>query len=140
MARGAGWSNEATRALISLWGEANVQEKLDGVSRNRTIYEGIAEGMREAGYDYSWKQCRTKVKNLTQKYCKVSFQCLELLKQYVLQVKDNNRQTGNGRKTCPFYKEVDAILGTRASSEPIVVLENCGVASVEQELLEGNSV
>ena len=83
MARGAGWSNEATRALISLWGEANVQEKLNGVSRNRTIYEGIAEGMREAGHDYSWKQCRTKVKNLTQKYRKVLFQCLELLKQYV---------------------------------------------------------
>ena len=35
---------------------------------------------------------------------------------------------------------MDAILGTRASSEPIVVLENCGVASVEQELLEGNCV
>lgn len=70
MARGAGWSNEATHALISLWGKANVQEKLDGVSRNRLIYEGIAEGMRKVGYDYSWKQCRT---NLTQKYCKVSF-------------------------------------------------------------------
>ena len=76
MARGAGWSNEATHALVSLWGEANVQEKLDSVSRNRTIYEGIAEGMRKAGYDYTWKQCRTKVKNLTQKYRKVSFQYL----------------------------------------------------------------
>jgi len=53
MVRGAGWSSEATRALILLWGEVNVQEKLDGVSRNRTIYEGIAEGMRKAGYDYS---------------------------------------------------------------------------------------
>jgi len=63
MARGTGWSNEATRALISLWGEANVQEKLNGVSRNCTIYEGIAEGMRKAGYDYCWKQCRMKVKN-----------------------------------------------------------------------------
>ena len=31
-------------------------------------------------------------------------------------------------------------MGTRASSEPIVVLENCGVASVEQDLLEGNCV
>ena len=61
-ARGVGWSNETTHALVSLWGEANVQEKLDGVSRNRTIYEGIAEGMHKAGYDYTWKQYRTKVK------------------------------------------------------------------------------
>ena len=63
MAHGAGWSNEAIRALVSLWGEANVQEELDGVSRNRTINEGIAEGMHKAGYDYTWKQCRMKVKN-----------------------------------------------------------------------------
>ena len=52
-----------------------MQEKLDGVSINCIIYEGTAEGVRKAGYDYTWKQCRTKVKNLM-KYCKVSFQCL----------------------------------------------------------------
>ena len=73
MARGAGWSNEATRALVSLWGEANVQEKLDGVSRNHTIYEGIAEGMRKAELII---YTRTKVKTLTQKYRKESFQYL----------------------------------------------------------------
>ena len=28
------------------------------------------------------------------------------------------------------------ILGTRASSEPILVLENCSVASVDKEILE----
>ena len=71
MARGHGWSTEATQALISVWGEANVQEKLDGVSRNHTINEETAERMCEAGYDYTWKQCRTKVKNLTYKYHKV---------------------------------------------------------------------
>ena len=53
-----------------------MQEKLDGISRNHTIYEGIAEGMCKADYDYTWKQCRTKVKNLTQKYHKESFQYL----------------------------------------------------------------
>jgi len=37
----AGWSVKATCALIALWGEHNVQEKLDGVSRNKTIYENI---------------------------------------------------------------------------------------------------
>jgi len=71
MARGAGWSTEATRALISLWGEANVQERFDGVTRNRIIYEEIAEGMCKAGFDFDWKQCRTKVKNLSQKYRQV---------------------------------------------------------------------
>jgi len=71
MACGAGWSTEATRALISLWSEANVQERLDGVTRNRIIYEEIAEGMCKAGSDFDWKQCRTKVKYLSQKYHQV---------------------------------------------------------------------
>jgi len=33
----ARWSTVATRVLVSLWGKANVQEILDGVTRNRTI-------------------------------------------------------------------------------------------------------
>ena len=59
---------------------------------------------------------------------------------YVYHTKDNNCQTGNKRKNCPFYRELDAILGTRASSEPVVVSENFGVANVEQEQIEGNCV
>ena len=66
---GAGWSAEETKALISLWGQANVQSQLDGVTRNRSIYEKIARDLE--GYDRTWQQCRTKIKNLTQKYRKV---------------------------------------------------------------------
>ena len=46
--------------------------------------------------------------------------------------------SGRGRKSCPFYEEIDAILGTRAASEPPVVLD-CGgdaaavVVPVEEE-------
>ena len=68
----AGWRVEETRALVSLWGQANVQSELDIVVRNRTIYERIAREMRALGYDRMWQQCRTKIKNLTQKYRKVS--------------------------------------------------------------------
>ena len=67
----AGWSTEATRALIAIWGEENVQEQLDSVSRNRTIFEKIAASLRAKGFTYDYKQCRTKVKNLTAKYRKV---------------------------------------------------------------------
>ena len=67
----AGWSAEATRALLSVWGEQNIQSQLDGVVRNKVIYEKVAESLHELGYDFTWKQCRTKVKNLTQSYRKV---------------------------------------------------------------------
>ena len=38
-----GWTNDATKALIGIWGESNVQNQLDNVKRNRDIYEGIAK-------------------------------------------------------------------------------------------------
>lgn len=67
----ASWSPEATAELITVWSQENVQNELDGVSRNRTIFERIAKELCEKGYDKSWQQCRTKIKNLTQKYRKV---------------------------------------------------------------------
>ena len=70
-AMAAGWSTEATRALVSVWSQENVQSELDGVSRNRTIFERISKELRDKGYEKTWQQCRTKIKNLTQKYRKV---------------------------------------------------------------------
>ena len=73
-AMAASWSAAETRDLISVWGHANVQNELDGVTRNRTIFDSIAKEMPELGHEKTWKQCRTKVKNLTQRYRKVSIQ------------------------------------------------------------------
>ena len=69
----AGWDADATKALINIWGQENVQSQLDSVTRNRVIYEKIALRLEEEGYTRSWQQCRTKIKNLTQKYRKVSY-------------------------------------------------------------------
>ena len=70
--KGVGWSHDATRALISIWGESDVQEKLDGVKRNKDIYLKISMKLQEMGYSWTWQQCRTKIKNLTQNYRKVT--------------------------------------------------------------------
>ena len=67
----AGWLSDETRTLISIWGEQNVQTQLDSVKRNKDIYEKIAFELSNMGYTKTWKQCRVKVKNLTQKYRKV---------------------------------------------------------------------
>ena len=32
--------------------------------------------------------------------------------------------SGTDRTSCPFYEEIDAILGTRAASSPAVLLES----------------
>ena len=66
---GVGWRDDETKALIGLWGD--VQEELYAVTRNRVVYERVAVRMNELGFDRTWQQCRTKVKNLTQQYRKV---------------------------------------------------------------------
>ena len=65
------WNTEETRTLISIWGEESIQSKLDKEHRNRDVFERIAREMSDVGYEKSWQQCRTKIKNLTQKYRKV---------------------------------------------------------------------
>ena len=44
-----------------------------------------------------------------------------------VQAKDGNRVSGNGRISCPFYNEIDAILGTGAASQPPALLESSNV-------------
>ena len=61
----ADWSVQETRYLLGIWGAAGVQSKLDGVVRNKIIYEQIVEAL---GYEQTWQQCRTKIKNLVKKY------------------------------------------------------------------------
>ena len=46
-----------------------MQQNLNGVCRNKTIFEKIVAAMKEKGY---YKQCRMKVKNHKAKYNKVN--------------------------------------------------------------------
>ena len=67
-----GWDYEQTKAFISIWGQDNVQRELDGVARNRTVYERISSELRKVVVEKTWQQCCYKVKNLTFRYKKVS--------------------------------------------------------------------
>ena len=60
--RGSSWSDNEVRALISIWGEDNIQEELDGVVRNQVIYSTIARKMRQKAYGREWQQCTIKIK------------------------------------------------------------------------------
>ena len=66
-----GWTYDQTKALISIWGQEDVQQELDGVIRNRTIYEKVASELGKVGVEKTWQQCRSKVTNLTFRYRKV---------------------------------------------------------------------
>ena len=67
----AEWSAQETSSLLGIGGAADVQSKLEGVVRNKTIYEEIALELVVCRYERTWQQCRTKVKNLVKRYRKV---------------------------------------------------------------------
>ena len=85
-----------------------MQQQLDGATRNRSIYEKISKGLKDAGFRRDWKQCKAKIKNMKQDYKKI---------------KDHNTVTGNGRQTSKFFDKLDCILGHRPGSAPTVVLQ-----------------
>ena len=37
----SGWDTEETKALLGIWGTADVQSQLDGVKRNISIYSKV---------------------------------------------------------------------------------------------------
>ena len=68
----SGWSYDETKALITIWGQEGVQRELDGVQRNRVVYQRIVSELEKIEVLKSWQQCRTNIKNLTFRYRTVS--------------------------------------------------------------------
>lgn len=103
--------------LISIWGDASVQAKLEGSYRNRSVFDSISREMSERGHRRTWLQRQRKVKSLKAKF---------------KEAKDSNQRSGRGRITCPFYEELDRILGDRPSVQPLELLDS-SVAVAEEE-------
>ncbi len=57
--RGAAWSD--TAALISIWGESDIQEELDEAVRNKVE---ISHKLKEQGHNKHTEQFRIKIKRL----------------------------------------------------------------------------
>lgn len=93
--------SQETCCVIAIWSEESIQRKLDDTYRNRRIYEDISRQMSERGYSRTWLQCQRKINHLKVTYCKT---------------KDS--RSGLERITCPFYEELDIVLGDRPSFFP----------------------
>lgn len=53
--RGSLLSDEEASPLIPIWGEANVQEELDGAVRNKAVYQARSCKSKDAT---EWEQCK----------------------------------------------------------------------------------
>ena len=99
-----------TRALLGVWSEEKIQDQLNKVNKKKPIFDAITAKLSEFGHMKTGEQCKTKIKNLLAKYRKV---------------KDSNRTSGSGAdNSFPFFGEMDAVLGTRATSEPPILVDS----------------
>nr|XP_055062902.1 myb/SANT-like DNA-binding domain-containing protein 2 [Misgurnus anguillicaudatus] len=112
------WKGSEVTDLINIWGDSSIQAKLEGSYRNRAVYENISRKMTECGYRRSWLQCQRKIKSIRAKY---------------KEVKDWNKRIGRQRITCPFYEELDRILGDKPSVQPLELVDSCFVQEEPEE-------
>ena len=104
------WSKEETLKLISIWGDASIQEQLEGCRRNRDVYTKIANELADAGYTRSMDQCRDKMKKLRGEYKKV---------------KDKRKETGQGRyPEWDYFDAIDGVIGHKPATQPPVVVDS----------------
>uniref|UniRef100_A0AAZ1XJ28 C2H2-type domain-containing protein n=1 Tax=Oreochromis aureus TaxID=47969 RepID=A0AAZ1XJ28_OREAU len=111
------WTETEVAELISIWGDNSIQAKLEGSYRNRAVFECIAKEMIERGHRRTWLQCQRKIKSLRAKF---------------KEAKDINKRSGRGRVTCPFYDELDRILGDKPSCQPIELIDS-SIETAEEE-------
>ncbi|XP_078115810.1 bifunctional phosphoribosylaminoimidazole carboxylase/phosphoribosylaminoimidazole succinocarboxamide synthetase isoform X1 [Sander vitreus] len=66
---GRHWTDDEVRALLCVWADRRIRERLKCTLRNKSIFQEMARQMqRNFGVIRNWKQCRTKYKNLKYDY------------------------------------------------------------------------
>ncbi|KAM6963031.1 bifunctional phosphoribosylaminoimidazole carboxylase/phosphoribosylaminoimidazole succinocarboxamide synthetase [Aplochiton taeniatus] len=97
---GRHWSDEEVRALLCVWADRTVRERLRGTLRNKSIFQDMARRMQQNfGVVRNWKQCRTKYKNLKYEY------------KTAKNTQDAAGNSGGGPgKYMKFFDEVEAIM------------------------------
>ncbi|KAL1022609.1 hypothetical protein UPYG_G00029840 [Umbra pygmaea] len=102
---GRHWTDEEVRALLCVWSDRQVRQRLKGTLRNKAIFQEMARRMQRGfGVVRNWKQCRTKYKNLKYEY-KTAKSALA-----------TSGSSGPGRYM-KFFDEVEAILMDRGFEE-----------------------
>lgn len=93
---GVHWGYEETKTFLDILHETRFYEALQACHRKSKLYGAVAEQLRECGFLRTPEQCRTKFKSLQKSYRKV--------------------KNGHVLESCAFYKEMDALINSRASA------------------------
>ncbi|KAI3368219.1 hypothetical protein L3Q82_007946 [Scortum barcoo] len=92
------WRNDEVRALLSIYGEEDIQREFERSTRNNWVYLKISDRLRELNIIHTGKQCRDKLKKLKQDYRRI---------------KNHNVRNGSNCWTSKWFDRLDAVLGHR---------------------------
>jgi len=112
MARGLTWSSDEVRSFIEIWSDDYIRAQLSTTHKNSEIYAVFSKQLRERGFNRTVAQCRDKAKKLRQQY---------------VHVRDALKRTGSSGKEkdkCPWYDDIDRILGTQPVVDPVDIVES----------------
>lgn len=98
------WSEKETKLLIDLY-KTNFQKLSDKKFKAKSIYTEIAANFER----FTPEQIESKIKNLKKSYKNVL---------------DNNKKTGRGKITWPYFDTLHDILGTKPENRPLNVASN----------------
>ncbi|XP_031724333.1 uncharacterized protein LOC116394995 [Anarrhichthys ocellatus] len=117
---GRHWTDDEVRALLCVWANRRIRERLKCTLRNKSIFQEMARQMqRTFGVVRNWKQCRTKYKNLKYDY------------KTAKSAHAVGASAGGPGKYMKFFEEVEAILLDRG-------LEN-GTTEMQKRLYDGET-
>ena len=87
------WTENATKYLLEIYRE---QSALIGKGKGtkKKMYQEISTSLKKQGYNFTWGQVQGRLKTLITNFKKT---------------KDHNNKSGNERKTCAFYKELEEL-------------------------------
>lgn len=97
------WTDEEAIKLISLWGEDEIQEQLEGCTRNKVVHEKIAQEMAAAGK----------------------------FKAEYKRIRDSNNETERSMRSSRYYEKLDEILGHRPATQPEIFLDASAIKDSE---------
>ena len=102
------WGYYEAKRPVEIWTDEEIQRQLSIMGRKQNIRESIPAKLNDNGCKRTASQCKTKLHIVKLKYQKA-----KLL----------NNTSGQSRNTCLFFEELDAVLGTKPSITPKLILE-----------------
>uniref|UniRef100_A0A3Q3G027 C2H2-type domain-containing protein n=3 Tax=Kryptolebias marmoratus TaxID=37003 RepID=A0A3Q3G027_KRYMA len=65
------WTSDEVGALLTLWAEDSVQERLKSTQEDERVYAQLSSQLATQGFDKTTNQCRSKIRLLEQEYGRI---------------------------------------------------------------------